>query len=85
MLRCLNIPVSNAACEAKGQTPKTGSKQFKIEEFLAIYQEFAALPAKKWGAMEDFMEGLKLYDKDQNGKLQLAELSTVITNMGKNC
>ena len=30
----------------------------------------------------DFMECLKLYDKDQNGKLILSELSTVLVNMG---
>jgi len=77
MLRCLNIPVTNAACEKKGQTPKPGSKQLKVEEFLAIYQEFYNTPAKTWGVFEDFMEMLKLYDKDQNGKLILSELCTV--------
>ena len=82
MLRCLNIAVTNAACEKKGQTAKTGGKQFTIDEFLAIYTEFANAPAKQWGTAEDFLECLKLYDKDQNGKLILSELSTVLVNMG---
>ncbi len=84
MLRCLGIAATNAACEKKGQTAKTGGKQLTIDEFLAIYNEFAALPAKTWGTAEDFAECLKLYDKDQNGKLILSELSTVLVNMGNN-
>jgi myosin light chain 6 len=82
MLRCLNIAVTNAECEKRGQTPKAGTKQLKVEEFLAVYQEFYNMPAKTWGTFEDFMEGLKLYDKEQNGKLQLSELNTVLVNMG---
>ena len=83
MLRCLNIAVSNAACEKKGQTAKTGGKQLSIDEFLAIFTEFANQPASTWGVLEDFMECLKLYDKEQNGKLQLGELSTIIVNMAE--
>jgi len=83
MLRCLGIAATNAACEKKGQTAKTGGKQLTIDEFLAIYNEFAALPAKTWGTAEDFAECLKLYDKDQNGKLILSELSTVLVNMAE--
>jgi Ca2+-binding EF-hand superfamily protein len=82
MLRCLGIAATNSACEKKGQTAKTGGKQLSIDEFLAIYNEFAGLPATTWGVYEDFMECLKLYDKDQNGKLILSELSTVLVNMG---
>ena len=83
MIRCLNVAVTNAACEKKGQTAKTGGKQLTFDEFLAIYTEFANTPAATWGVFEDFMECLKLYDKNQNGKLQLAEISTVMVNMGK--
>jgi len=83
MLRCLGIAVTNSACAAKGQTAKTGGKQLSIDEFLAIYTEFANTPAKTWGAYEDFMECFKLYDKDQNGKLILSELSTVLVNMAE--
>ena len=83
MLRCLNIAVTNAACAAKGQTPKPGGKQLSIDEFLAIYTEFANVPAKNWGTYEDFMECLKLYDKDQNGQLSLGELTQVLTMMAE--
>ena len=54
-----------------------------MEEFLAIYSEFFKMPDKAFGTYEDFMEGLKLYDKDSNGLLSLGELSQVLVAMGK--
>jgi len=83
MLRALNLAPTQADCEKRGQTKKTGEKVCTIEEFLAIYQEFHAMPEKTWGTYEDFMEGLKLYDKDQNGNLSLGELSQVLSMMAE--
>ena len=83
MLRALNLAPTQADCEKRGQTQKAGQKTISVEEFLAIYAEFYKMPEKTWGTFEDFMEGLKLYDKDQNGKLSLAELSQVLFMMGK--
>lgn len=83
MLRALNCAPSQADCEKKGQTKKTGEKSVSFDEFSAIYAEFYAMPEKTWGTYEDFMEGLRLYDKDQNGNLALAELCQVLSMMGK--
>ena len=83
MLRSLNLAVTNAECEKRGQTPKPGTKQISVEEFLAIYSEFYKMPEKTFGTYEDFMEGLKLYDKESNGLLSLGELSQVLVAMGK--
>jgi len=83
MLRSLNIGVTNAECEKRGQTPKTGTKTITVEEFLAIYSEFFKMPEKTWGTYEDFMEGLKLYDKESNGLLSLGELSQVLVAMAE--
>ena len=63
---------------------KIGEKSISFEEFSAIYAEFYAMPEKTWGTYEDFIEGLKLYDKDQNGKLALNELCQVLSMMCKN-
>ena len=82
MLRALNLAPSQAECEKRGQTKKTGEKVVSIDEFLTIYSEFFAMPDKTWGTYEDFMEGLKLYDKDQNGQLSLCELTQVLSMMG---
>ena len=41
------------------------------------------MPEKYFGTLEDFLEGLKLYDKESNGTMSLAELSQVLVSMGK--
>lgn len=83
MIRSLNIPVTNGECEKRGQTPKPGTKSITVEEFLAIYSEFFKMPEKTFGTYDDFMEGLKLYDKESNGQCSLAELSSVLVAMAE--
>ena len=83
MVRALSLAPTQAECEKRGQTKKAGEKTVSIDEFLAIYTEFYNMPEKTWGTFEDFMEGLKLYDKDQNGKLCLGELTQVLTMMAE--
>jgi len=83
MLRSLNLAPTQADCEKRGQTVKTGVKTLSVEEFLAIYAEFFKMPEKHFGTYEDFMEGLKLYDKESNGLLSLAELSTVLVALAE--
>ena len=46
MLRSLNLAVTNAECEKRGQMPKPGTKTISVEEFLAIYSEFFKMPDK---------------------------------------
>lgn len=52
-----------------------------IEEFLPIYSQ--AKKEKEAGAFEDFMEGLKVYDKAENGTMLAGELAHVLLSLGK--
>ena len=81
MLRALNLAPTVTDCEKRGQTKKTGEKTISFEEFLPIYAEFFKMPEKYFGTLEDFQEGLKLYDKESNGTMSLAELSQVLVSM----
>ena len=83
MLRSLGLYATQADCEKRGQTKKVGEKSLKIEEFLPIYSEFYKMPAKNFGTHEDFMEGLKLFDKESNGMMSLAELTQVLVAMAE--
>jgi myosin light chain 6 len=83
MLRSLGLYATQAECEKRGQTKKTGEKTIKFEEFLPIYSEFYKMPAKNFGTHEDFMEGLKLFDKESNGLMSLAELTQVLVAMAE--
>jgi len=83
MLRSLGLYATVAECEKRGQTKKSGEKSMKFEEFLPIYSEFFKMPAKTFGTYEDFMEGLKLFDKESNGMMSLAELTQVLVAMAE--
>merc|ERR1711974_215303 len=51
---------------------KKGEKYIKLEEFFPLYREVKN--SKDQGSFEDFIECLKLYDKQENGTMMLGEL-----------
>ena len=59
----------------------TGRKRVSFEEFLPIY--LSGRSKTERGSLEDFVEGLKVFDKDGNGFINSAELRHVLTSLGK--
>lgn len=64
-----------------GGTKKRGEKKVKLDEFLPIYAQVKK--EKDMGCYEDFLECLKLYDKEENGTMLLAELQHSLTALGE--
>ena len=52
-----------------------------VEEFLPIYSQMKK--DKDIGAYEDLVEGLKVYDKNENGTMMSAELSHTLLMLGE--
>lgn len=52
-----------------------------FEEFLPIF--LSCQQKKEEGSMEDFIEGLKVFDKEGNGFINSAELRHVLTSLGE--
>uniref|UniRef100_A0A6P4EV68 Myosin light chain alkali-like n=2 Tax=Sophophora TaxID=32341 RepID=A0A6P4EV68_DRORH len=71
-LRALNLNPTLALIEKMGGTKKRNEKKIKMDEFLPIYSQVKK--EKEQGCYEDFIECLKLYDKEENGTMMLAEL-----------
>lgn len=53
----------------------------KIDEFLPIFSQIKK--EKEQGCYEDFLECLKLYDKNDNGLMLSAELSHTLLSLGE--
>lgn len=53
----------------------------KLDEFLPIYSQ--CKKDKEQGCYEDFLECLKLYDKQENGMMLAAELSHTLLALGE--
>lgn len=81
LLRSLDLRVTNATVEKHGGTTKRGEKKMTLEEFLPIYSQVKK--DKDMGTQADFMEGLKVYDKAENGQMMAAELSHVLLSLGE--
>uniref|UniRef100_A0A6B2EEK3 Myosin light chain alkali n=1 Tax=Phlebotomus kandelakii TaxID=1109342 RepID=A0A6B2EEK3_9DIPT len=81
VLRALNLNPTLATIEKMGGTKKRGEKKLKIEEFLPIYAQLKK--EKDQGCYEDFLECLKLYDKNENGLMLLAELNHNLLALGE--
>lgn len=59
----------------------SGNKRVTFEEFLPCF--LSCSQKKEQGSMEDFIEGLRVFDKDGNGFINSAELRHVLTSLGK--
>lgn len=80
VLRALNCNPTLALIEKMGGTKKRGEKLLSLEEFLPIYGQVKK--EKDQGCYEDFLECLKLYDKNENGFMLLAELNHALLALG---
>lgn len=80
-LRALELNPTLAVIEKLGGTKKKGEKAYTIEEFLPIFGQCKG--QKESGTYEDFMEGLKVYDKAENGTMLAAELAHVLLSLGE--
>ncbi|KAJ8981019.1 hypothetical protein NQ317_019698, partial [Molorchus minor] len=81
MYNC-NVNPSQETLKKYGLAEKEGQKKFTYEELLPIISELKK-DVKDQGCYEDFIECLKLYDKDENGQMQAGELSNSLMCLGE--
>ena len=77
----LGINIVKKVCIKYGQTDDTGKKFCKFDEVISLAQQALKEP-ENTGNYHDFVELCKLYDKNENGTMMLAELENILSNMG---
>jgi len=82
ILRALGCNVTNAAVVAAGGAAELGQKRVTFEEFLPILAATKA-DTSSTGCKEDYVEGLKVFDKDGAGKVPLPEVLNVLSSLGE--
>ena len=65
-----------------GQTDDIEKKYCKFDEVVSLVQQAVKEP-EHTGNYHDYVELCKLYDKNENGTMMLAELETFLSLMGK--
>ncbi|GFY47463.1 myosin light chain alkali [Trichonephila inaurata madagascariensis] len=81
LLRALDLSITEETVAKQGGTKKEGEKMLTLEEFLPIYS--SVKKSKDMGQIEDLLEGLKVYDKNENGTMMAAELAHVLLSLGE--
>ena len=81
LLRACNINPTLATIDELGGEKEKGKKMMKIEDFYPIFSKAKA--SKDTGGIHDFVEILKLYDKNDDGTILGNELFRLLTNLGK--
>merc|ERR1711931_81851 len=82
ILRALGCNVTNAAVVAAGGAASLGEKRVTFEEFKPILAA-AKADTSSTGCKEDYIEGLKVSDKDGAGKVPMAEVQNVLCSLGE--
>ena len=78
---CMHVCTGDICYVCMLCTEIPGHKRISFEEFLPLYN--SQRQKKEQGSMEDFIEGLKVFDKEGNGLINSAELRHVLTSLGE--
>ena len=81
VLRALGQNPTEADVRRLVQNQKTAESRVSFETFLPILQ--AVSQKKITDTVEDFVEGLRHFDKDGNGFISSAELRHMLTSLGE--
>ncbi len=64
-----------------GARAGSGERRLSFEEFLPVFNGVKAKPPM--GSAAEFIDGLRVFDKDGNGTINAAELRRVLTSLGE--
>lgn len=82
ILRALGCNVTNAKVLEVGGTTELGVKRFAFADFLPVLAAVKA-DTSATGCREDYVEGLKVFDKEGTGKVPLPEILNVLCSLGE--
>ncbi len=80
LLRACNLNPTLATIDKIGGQKEKGKKIMVIDDFYPIYK--SAKDSKDTGGIHDFVEILKLYDKNEDNTILGKELFRLLTNLG---
>lgn len=75
------LNTTKKVCIGLGMTDEEGKKFAKFADIVAKVQEAKNAPNSS-GTYKDYIDLCKLYDKNGNGTMMLAELENILANLG---
>lgn len=77
----LGMNIMKKVCVKFGQTDDTGKKTLKFDEVVKLVNEAVKEPDHT-GNYHDYIELCKLYDKNENGTIMIAEMENFLSVLG---
>merc|ERR1712058_142446 len=81
IMYALGMNTTKKVCVGLGQTDEEGKKFAKFDDIVEKVNAAKNTPDSS-GTYHDYVELLKLYDKNSNGTMMLAELENILANLG---
>merc|ERR1712203_1131169 len=81
MMYALGMNTTKKVCVGLGQTDEEGKQFAKFDDIVEKVNAAKTTPDSS-GTYHDYVELLKLYDKNSNGTMMLAELENILANLG---
>merc|ERR1711951_290805 len=81
IMYAMGYNTTKKVCVGLGQTDEEGKKFAKFDEVVEKVKAAVATPDSQ-GTYHDYVELMKLYDKNGNGTMMLAELENILANLG---
>merc|ERR1712033_138515 len=81
IMYAMGFNTTKKVCVGLGQTDEEGKKFCKFDEVVEKCNTAVKTPDSQ-GTYADYVELLKLYDKNSNGTMMLAELDNILCNLG---
>merc|ERR1712002_489553 len=82
ILRALGCTLTNKSVTELGGAAELGASRIKFADFDPILKKAKGITADT-GCEEDYIEGLKVFDKDGSGKVPLPEVLNVLSSLGE--
>ena len=81
VMYAMGFNTTKKVCVGLGQTDEEGKKFAKFDDVVAMCEAGVKTPDSQ-GSYFEYLELLKLYDKNSNGTMMLAELDNLLCNLG---
>ena len=82
VMYALGMNITKKICVGLGQTDERDKKFAKFDDVVKLVNE-AKNTKDNSGTFHDYIELCKLYDKNGNGTMMLAELENILSNLGR--
>merc|ERR1712080_201057 len=82
IMYAMGFNTTKKVCVGLGRTDEEGKKFAKFDDVVAMCETVVKTPDSQ-GTYADYVELLKLYDKNSNGTMMLPELDNILCNLGE--